>query len=417
MSGVLVEEAVLGGALRSTHFFNGRLLTGEDLGREQRTTDLKLARLGEGVGDGVVEGLAVSVKQGSTAARPVVTVTRGLAISRSGIALELGEETDVTLARTGPRPGAEPGGLFADCQPYTASEYSTGAGVYLLALGPASAEEGLAPVSGLHNRDAPCNTASTVETVSFRLVRLALPLAELDDAERLRNAAAYRMFDPAAVDSLERDPGAATLDRLGLLDRLRGVCLGEDHVPLALIGWEADAGIAFVDHWSVRRRVTRRPAPGRFAPFASDRLVADGEARFLQFQEQMSDRLDAGGAASCVATDELAHLPAAGILRTGGARFDAGTFFQGLTVRGPLFVEGARLGPLLRASFLAPPLDLASGEMLWLYKVRENRDPEVAGSAAARPVVVFAGGHLRYAGQPQFDLAHWDFANYALPVG
>ncbi len=56
-----------------------------------------------------------------------------------------------------------------------------------------------------------------------------------------------------------------------------------------MIGWTADAGIEFVDLWSVRRRVTRPAAEDQFAPFAGDRRRAEGEAMFLQFQAAISD--------------------------------------------------------------------------------------------------------------------------------
>lgn len=418
MTLVALDEAVTGSALRATRFFNGRLLTGEDLDREQRVQAARLARLGTAIGDGVVQGLAVDAARGSTAARPSVTVTPGLAISRSGRALQLFEDTEVALARTGPRPGSEPGGLFADCQPYTASEYSTGAGVYLLSLRPASVEEGLAPVSGLHNAVAPCNTAFAVEAVSFRLVRLALPVAELDEADKLRNRVAYRMFAPYEVAELERDPFGATLGDYGLLDRLRRTALTDDEVPLALIGWDARAGVRWVDRWAVRRRPARPGPPGKLGPHAADRLLAEGEARFLQFQEQAADRIRAGGAHSVSARSELERLPAAGLLRirSATAGFDAPTFFAGLTTRGPAFVERERVQPLLRASFAFPPIDLAAGELIWLYQVRENRDPNVAGDGTGRPYVLFASGYVPYAANAQYDLSYWDFASYALPA-
>ena len=42
---------VAGGALRSANFFNGRLLTGDDLRREQATQQARLRRLGRAVGE------------------------------------------------------------------------------------------------------------------------------------------------------------------------------------------------------------------------------------------------------------------------------------------------------------------------------------------------------------------------------
>jgi hypothetical protein len=417
VSVVAIDEAVTGGALRATHFFNGRLLTGEDLDREQHVQAARLARLGTALGDGVVEGLTVEITTGSTAARPVVTAAAGLAVSRSGLALHLAEETDVALARTSARPGSEPGALFADCQPYTSSEYSTGAGVYLLAIGPEPREEGLAPVSGLHNADAPCNTALSVEAVSFRLVRLALPLSELNDRELLRNRVAYRMFAPAEVAELERDPFGATLTEYGLLDRLPDECLSDDEVPLALIGWQAGEGITFVDHWSVRRRVTRRGAAGRFGPHASDRLAAEGEARFLQFQEHLGDLVQTGVEIQTLAATSRFHfLPPVGFLPLGDEEqrgFGYREFFSEATTFGPVHMEGNHLAGLIRESFSYSPIDLTEDEVVWLYLVRDNLWPPEADAPAPRPYVVFASGHTRYRADARYDLSYWNYANYA----
>jgi hypothetical protein len=201
-----------------------------------------------------------------------------------------------------------------------------------------------------------------------------------------------------------------------MLDELRPDCLHDDEVPLALIGWEASEGITFVDHWSVRRRITRHVAADRFAPLAGDRLVAEGEARFLQFQEQVEDRVRRGEAASVSAKREFTRLPPAGLLRTFGPTpgFDVPTFFADLMTSGPLFVEGPRVAPLQRASLTVPPIDVASKELIWLYKVRENRDRVIARTGADRSYVLFATAHLPYIASAQYDVSHWDFANYAI---
>jgi hypothetical protein len=83
-------------------------------------------------------------------------------------------------------------------------------------------------------------------------------------------------------------------------------------------------------------------------------------------------------------------------------------FFDGLTVRGPFFIEGQRLTALLAAALAHPPLDVAAKEAIWLYRVRENT------LRGERPYLLFAGGHVPYAAHAQYDLSHWDYANYAL---
>jgi len=71
---------------------------------------------------------------------------------------------------------------------------------------------------------------------------------------------------------------------------------------------------------------------------------------------------------------------------------------------------------LLRESLYYPPIDPQSGELVWLYRVRENRVAiDFAESAGApRSYVAFASGHIGYRADAQFDLARWNYSNYAL---
>ena len=234
---VVGRPVVSSTALRSINFFNGRLLTGDDLRREQATELARLQRLGQGVGEGVAYGLEVEEALAtSTKSHPVVTVSSGLAFSRSGTALELAAPVDVSLYREAPPDGAEPGNLFADCQPYAPGTYTAGAGVYLLTIGPDREGEGLAPVSGLGNEPAPCNVALSVEAVTFRLIRLALAHEELVDKARLRNRVAYQCFGAAALAGAVADPFGPPVETYGLLDTLRTQTLTGDEVPLAIVG-------------------------------------------------------------------------------------------------------------------------------------------------------------------------------------
>ena len=137
---------------------------------------------------------------------------------------------------------------------------------------------------------------------------------------------------------------------------------------------------------------------------------------FLQFQQQIAERQDESSAETVTATDLFEMLPAAGLLPVEGTAvgFDSPTFFAGLTTRGPFFIEAALVAPVLRTSFSHPPIDLSASELIWLYEVHENRDSLVAGAGLDRPFVLFANGPIPYAANPRFDLAHWDFANFAL---
>jgi hypothetical protein len=412
----LDEPIIAGDSIRSVNFFNGRLLTGDDLRREQTAERARLARLGEAAGDGVARGLEVAAIAGSALDEPAVTVDAGLAVAPSGVVLELAQDTELSLVRDGPRPGSEPGGLFADCEPVAGGTYTAGSGVYLLAVGPASKGEGLAPVSGLHNEEATCNVAYSAEGVRFRLIRLALPADELADEARLRNRVAYRMFGTQELAGLERDPFGPAIADWGQVARLRETVLDDDEVPLATIGWKAAAGIRFVDLWSVRRRLVRGGASDRWAALAGERRTIEGEARLLQFQQHVAERARAGVPERVKALSVFDRLPPAGLLPIAGAGpgYDLPTFFLGVKTRGPFFVPAPRVLPLLRASLTFPPVELAQQELIWTYHVRENRDGSVAGDALARPYAVFASGFIPYAGQPQYDLSRWDYANYAL---
>src|SRR5215831_11331701 len=70
---------------RSVNFFNGRLLTGEDLTAEQQANRVAHSLLGQSIGPGVAYGLEVSESTvSSTKKAPVLAVTRGLAINPNG---------------------------------------------------------------------------------------------------------------------------------------------------------------------------------------------------------------------------------------------------------------------------------------------------------------------------------------------
>ncbi len=188
--------------VRTVNFFNGRLLSGEDLRREQDAGRRLRQRLARSVGDGVAEGLTVRAATGSTVNEPIVTITTGTALNRDGTALELPGDVDVSLARPrgSPRhrrtawPSAAEAGDFAPCTGLAPGAPFTESGVYLLTIRPAEASVGRAQVSGLGNEAASCNTDAVAEGVSFDVLHLDLEPALLADTAHLRNRLAHMMF-------------------------------------------------------------------------------------------------------------------------------------------------------------------------------------------------------------------------------
>ena len=85
-----------------------------------------------------------------------------------------------------------------------------------------------------------------------------------------------------------------------------------------------------------------------------------------------------------------------------------------MTYREPVYIEGAKVEPLFRECLTRPPTDLRTGEMMWLYWVRQNMKTINENPASPpRAYMVFTSGHVPNQGLAQFDLAHWDYGNYA----
>jgi hypothetical protein len=412
-----VDEPVTDG-VRIVNFFNGRLLAAEDLRREQDANRTLRDRLGTAVGDGIVSGLWVSLPAGGDPAQPVLAVSAGTAVNRAGVALQLAADTTVSLAQRGTVATPLAGRDFAACSGLADDAPFTNSGVYLLTIAPASAPVGRAPVSGLGNETAACNTDASAEGVEFHVLHLALDPALLAGTAHLRNQVAHLMFgtgDPGA-DRLERDPFGTRAGPYGMLDKLRQSCLSDDEVPLACVLWTAGVGIRYVDLWSVRRRIVR-PSPDPDWPEATgDMRIAVGEARFLQFQDQAGELLAAVPSGRIVADDYFQYLPPAGLLPLGSpvvSGYDYSFFFQNLPFRGPVIIEPAHLEAVIQQSFGYPAIDVTRREALWLYEVRDNLQPPPVATPAPQAYVVFSSGHLPYRGDARFNLAYWNYANYA----
>ncbi|MBZ5569168.1 MAG: hypothetical protein LAN64_15120 [Acidobacteriia bacterium] len=465
MSLVDILEPVLSGGIRNTNFFNGRILAAEDLTDFQTANARQHQQLARAIGDGVAYGLQVRVTS-SSATQSVLHVTQGLALNRKGQAVALPADVDLALVPQAEVEDAE-AGLFAVCQP-PQIPILTNPGLYVLTLMPASQlSKESAPKTEVFDDGAAttCGSRYVDEGAKFRTVALDLgtspdpnslagqalnlatqldllrtQLAKTSGAaadnlraqiaprmSRFRNCAAHLCFGTEQFANFPANPfgrsnGSSLFDEYGAIDHLHDLAkLTDCEVPLALLYW-TNTGLQFVDMWSVRRPVFPPTASDAWAPLAGRRRAVEGLAMFLQFQCHLAGLLtaikSASALASVVAADYFAYLPATGFIPVGGAKSSIGLdyqrFFQGHTYRDPVFIEGAKLETLVHTSLLLPPINLGSGEMFWLYRLRENMQA-VAGATInlPQPCLIFANGHIRYEGNAQYDLNYWDYANYA----
>ena len=225
-------------AIRNVNFFNGRLVTHRDMERTLEAQHEADARLGQGLGPGVVQGLDVGVEN---ALLRQLTIRSGLAISRAGQTLCLG--ADQVLALVPSADAAAPGstGDFGRCGVLSHGTYVAGNGLYLLTLAPAVLSEGKAPVLALEPGNARCNTDALVEAVQFRLLRIdqgLLAERSLDvnpvgaaAVSKWRSEVAYSCFGYPGLESAHRLSGIPAAASLLDAMRLRG--LSDCDVPSA----------------------------------------------------------------------------------------------------------------------------------------------------------------------------------------
>ncbi len=416
---VTTKQPITGGGIRSVNFFNGRLLTGEDLTFEQHAHQLARLRLGRAVGSGVAYGLEVSAAASTTNARPIVRVEAGLAVNRTGRPLELAGATDVALARESPD-ATGTSVLFEDCAPLQPGTYTAGAGVYLLTIAPAQTNDGRAPVSGLANEDAACNVAFSIEGVQFHLLRIALPASLPSPPGQLRNRLAHAMLgtdDPRRL-AFESNPLGSPVGQYGLLDDLRAAgCFDDEHVPLAVLVWTAAEGIRFVDLWGVRRRIVAPPSQTRFPTLVGDRRQAEAEAAFLQFQEQVAELLVSGGSlAQVTASERFRFLPPVGLVPIGGAGtspgFDVDAFLGAQGTEELATIDAVRLRALVQESLSHDPIAVGAKEKIQRYLVWENELAFENGTVGRR-TLVFARRTLAHRGTARFGRARFGRSSFA----
>ena len=413
---------ILGGGVRTVNFFNGRILSGEDLSAEQEGQRRGRRLLGQAAGDGIASGLEVTEARGvSTLQEPVLNVEAGLAVNRRGQTLVLEERKQIALKRqaavTAPSAPLSDG-IFKECQPLQPGTFVTGESVYLLTLAPAEGREGLAPASGFGGIAATCGTRYTVEGVQFRLVELKTS-TELGDPRSLRNRIAYECFGVEETQRFQCNPFGPLPQGYGLLDTHRPSLLTDCEVPLALV-YTVNGGIEFVDMWAVRRRLTRRSTDKRWEALVGDRRASEAEAMLFQFQQQLAELFDATRPAGAPGPekDEAAnyfrYIPPVGVLpfKTRDFRgFDPEKFFRGYLIGKPEYVDAALVRSLFDEAVGHEPLDLTKPVPVRLYKTWLNL--AVVEDKLVQPSVVYASPYMTPLSAARFGVARWDESTYS----
>jgi len=449
MSARHLAEAILDGGIASVNFFNGRLLTGEDLTAEQTAVRTARRRLGQALGSGVATGLDVTASNAGVAR---LRVGAGLAVDRLGDGLKLERPIDLLLT-VPPAPGLGGDVGFAACAPASGDPGLVGTGLHVLVIGAAEGFAGRAPANGLNLaacvEAVPCDRKYQIDGVRFRLVKVAstvlAPLiglsgaafnAALADASvagrsRLRSLVAHAGFgtlarrarwaDPQTALDQPAAPPSAAAQPLGLSDVLRGLELIADcEVPLAVVDLGAAGAIRWLDAWSVRRRVTAPEVATRWPWLVSDRLVVDGEACFEQFQDHIGGIVAAGGAlAAITALSRLAWLPPLGIIpmavQGGAAGFVPATFFGTRAAGEIATLDATQLRTLTEESWRHEAIDLAGPGQVQCYVLWENLTA-VAKQQAQRLSLVFASSSLPFRGAARFGFAHFNLSRFAPAV-
>lgn len=409
-----LQQPITDGGLRVTNFFNGRLVTGADMTREQTARREAVGRIGLATGDGIVEGLEVE-KSAAAGSEPIVNISAGLAVNRCGQVLSLANDVTINLLnRLGTTEQAST--IFANCQPLRVGTYAAGFGLYLLVLSPVETREGSAPTGGLRNTFAACNTDVILEAVQFRLLPIDLFLAnETLPSNRLRNYIAYRCFGTAETQGFFQNPLGSSRSSYGLMDEMRDKTLSKSDVPLAIINWTAN-GLIFVEMWAVRRRLTKRNDAKDWTQLGSDRRLSETEAIIAQFADHIKDaQPEINDFREIEAADFFYYLPPFGMLPLATSALKAGfnleNFFGDKRLDDVAMLDGERLQPLMREALMHEPVNLTSDEKIQVYLIRENFLAAQA-EQVKQITAVFAKRSLPYYGTARFDLADWNLSRF-----
>ena len=417
-----LQQAISEGGIESVNFFNGRLLSGQDLSREQAAQRQTAERMGLALGTGIAFGLEVSRAPASVDdPLPGVSVSAGLAVTGAGEVLRLEAAETIRLSRVA-QPGPTGPQGFNDCTPALSGTYLAGEGLYLLTLAPASVATGRAANNGLGGTAAACTTDAVIAGVQFRLLEIRPQLyADLDMiAPDFRNRIAYRCFGAGVLGDWANGLLAGGRRDDDLLVAMGRYGLSPHDVPLALIGFTGAADLALLDADAVQRPLARPDgggAGGFLASLAAPRRVAVGQAMLRHFARHLADLTGPTGAIGALtARASFPFLPPVGVLPyADGAAAKA--FFKDMTVRGPVHISAEQVEGLIAESLTTPAIRSSEESVIWLYAVAGNRLAQrlpLGDPGRTDLYTIFASGHLAYRAYARFNLSRFDVANVAL---
>lgn len=396
MSRIDLLEPILTGGVNQPNFFNGRILTAEDLSDLQVAIRTRHDRLGKAIGTGVVQGLRTSRLADGTGIR----VDSGCGITRSGKLVVLPDARDVNVVAAATDVD-EPDVGFADCETLSTALPSN-TGIYVLAMSPASDYQGSAPMVSTTDEGVArgCGSRYLVEGVRFRVVPLNLKegvnvskdlfdeLQDLradgdgDSLSRYRNIVAHICLGTAAVLDRIQDPLSPTSPHDALERLFDTDTLDECDLPVTLFLW-ASGGIRFIDDWSVRRIAGR--THGRLVEVAA----TNGAERLEQFIDHLHDLLATGDVSISTKIQRfMRFVPAAGYIPASGgtAKGFKTDILSNFVDEGVGEIAAGPFVELLRRSESLAPVDLDADPCLELLEIVEHEDAVDTGQATQRYV-------------------------------
>ena len=317
----LEKIADIDSRLSRTHYFDGRLLTAEDLERDQVYLDERLREAGKVIGEGVAAGLELSFDFYSG----ILTLTPGSGITRLGRIVQLDETLTVNVTDSA---------LISQLNGGKYRQFNRG--LYAVVLNYTEVATDLAeifPTDLVSKRGA--DYASVTEAVQLGLVPLPLPLSQQDDLHS-RASLIRTLQDNELVDSLI--PG--------------------DSLPLGILAIRDDTPL-WLDS-ELLRHPTRQHNDTR----------AQREDLFRQYRQLFNDVMDYRRSATLsqnfAASEYFSLMPASGPMPKACVDAERGvqSFFPDHFNVHVAPVRMAEVDLLIRESLHLPPLNLNSKDVV-----------------------------------------------------